>query len=188
MESFDDGLRAYNPNDEKMRIKNAQLQKDVSVYLDIFKGACTGANLRNKKSVSCFCVSRQDDGYTEAGVIERLPTVQDYIQEAEKFNKERYTTNSTYHYADTGKYETRLYGELLKYKPEDLDYAKELRHRLHDEISKMGFTSFKVSLIELDDIYVIHNRTTGLLSSTIKESISTRVAGKIYAFRFEASW
>ena len=186
--SFADELRAYNPNSENKRIKEINLQKDISLFIGILKEACTKANQSNKKNISFYCISWQSDGYTEHGYIEKLPTVQDSIEEAGRFNKEKYHTYSVHHGASTGKSETRLYNQLIYYDSSRLDYAKELIDRLNKEVSKMGFTSYRVSLECLDDIYIIHNRTAGLFSGTVKEKLSTRVAGKIYTIIFQVSW
>lgn len=186
--SFADELRAYDPNSEQKRIMHTNIQRDVSLFTGILKQACTNANQSNKKSVSIYCIRWVDDGYTENGYIEKLPTVQDYIEKANRFNKEKYHTYSTYHGASTGKSETRLYGQLIYFDSSRLDYTKELQKELNNEISKMGFTSYRVSLVCLDDTYIIHNRTAGLFSGTVKENVSTRVSGKIYTFLFQVSW
>ena len=185
--NFADELRAYDPNSVKKDYEH-RLQRDISLFTGILKQACTNANRSNKKSVSIYCIRWLDDGYSEHGYIEKLPTVQDYVEKANRFNKEKYHTYSTYHSASPGISENRLYGQLVYFDSNRLDYAKELQKRLNNEISKMGFTSYKVSLVCLDDTYIIHNRTAGLFSGTVKEKVSTRVAGKIYTFLFQVSW
>lgn len=186
--SFADELRSYDPISENRRIENTNLQRDTSLFIGILKQACKNANSSNKRKISVYCISWQSDGYTEHGYIENLPTIQDYIEKANKFNKEKYHTYSTYHGASTGKSETRLYNQLIYFDSNRLDYVKKLQVQLNNEVSKMGFNSYKVSLVSLDDTYIIHNRTAGLFSGTVKENVSTRVAGKIYTFLFQVSW
>ncbi len=189
--SFADELRAYDSNSEKkkkMEVMNNKLQQEVSIYINEIKKACSYVNSNNRRDVAIYFTVGYDEGYIFHGFIEKLPNVQEFIDKANQFNKEKYTNWSTYHGAGTGKFETRLYEDLIRYDSSRLDYAKELEMRLNKEVSKLGFDSYKVSLEELDDIYVVHDRTAGILSGTIKEKISTRVAGKIYTFRFQASW
>ena len=186
--SFADELRARDPAGESARILGFNLQKDTAALTEILKRACTAASEADRRSVSVYCTSRQDDGYTEYGYIEELPTVRDCEREAEEFNRGKYTTYSRFHSASSGTYETRLYGQLICFGPDRLDYAGKLQESLRSEIGGMGFTSFDVTLAELDDIYVVHERRRAFMSEVLRESVSSRVAGKIYAFRLQASW
>ena len=182
---FADELRAYDPDSEKKRISNADIQKDIDMFIYILRQACEHANRSNKKSVSFYCTN--NDGERLSYYYKnKLPTVQDYFEEAKRFNKGDYS-DRPYEYRSVGKFERRIYWDLVYFDPDRLDYAKELQRRLNNEISRMGFTSYKVSLVCLDDIYIIYNRTERLFGE-LKETVSPRVAGKIYTFLFEVSW
>lgn len=185
--NFADELRNYSAEEEWNKKTSAMLDSDVSLFTGLLRQACLKANASNRRSVSFYCTSWSDDGYTKHEFIEQLPTVQQKMEESKWFNKERHI-NYGINAVRAEKYEIRLYGNLISYDPQNLKYAKALQKRLSYEISKMGFSNYKVSVIELDDIYIIHNRKAGLFSGKITEELSTREAGKIYTLNLQAAW
>lgn len=134
-----------------------------------------------------YLTSWLDDGYTEYGYLEQLPTVQQEIEESKRFNKEKHT-NYGRNYVGTGNFEHRLYEKLISFRSQKMEYGRTLQQLLNNEVSKMGFNSFKVSLIELDDIYIVHNRKASLFTGTVSETLSTRSTEKIYAINIQAAW
>lgn len=184
---FADELRNYNPQEEQNRIISAMLDRDASLFEGLLRQACLEANTRNRRNVSIYCTSRQDDGYKHHEFIEQLPTVQQKMEESKRFNKEGHL-NTGINSVGTGKSEIRLYSNLISYNTQNLKYAQALQKRLNNEISKMGFINYKVSLIELDDIFIIYNRKAGYFSGKVTEELSTRKAGKIYILNLQATW
>ena len=183
--SFADELRSFNKGEEN---NNVNLNRDVQLFINLLKKACREANSSNRRSVSIYCIMWQDDGYTETGFIEQLPTVKQVAEESKLFNKARHTNYSRFNNVSTGNYEQRLYSQLVAFEPKRLDYAKRLRQLLNNELSKLGFSTYKANLIELDDIYIIHNRKANMFTGTVSESLSTRAAGKLYTINLQATW
>ena len=57
------------------------------------------------------------------------------------------------------------YTAILFFLSQDrLSYANMLKKQLCNELNKMGFENFSVQIQQLDDIYVIHNRTASFFS------------------------
>ncbi len=177
--SFADELRNYDAGPEQSRIIQSNLKNDVSLLVGLLKQACKEANTSHKRSVSIFCISYDSDGYIETGYIEQLPNAQQTIAELKKLYK---------HYDGAPfRKEQQLYQRLIRFDSSRLEYVKILQKQLNDEVSKMGFSTWKVALVELDDIWIIHSRKS-FTFSRLSESITTRNDGKIYTFNLQASW
>lgn len=186
--AFADELRNYNSDNEKRRIMNMNIDKDSSVFLGVLEAACRDANAKSKRSVSIFVKFTPDEYGPIYSYLEELPTFQEQVERTKSFNKSDYRSWSTYHSASTGTFKTLLYGNIVSYDPNDSEYIKALHQRLNSEVAKMGFTSYKVSLVLLDNIVLLHNRSAGVFSGRISEKLSTTIEGKIYTFNLQAEW
>ena len=103
------------------------------------------------------------------------------------FNRRNYDDGSKVS-TNLGRYETRLYGNLIFFSQDRLSYANMLKKQLCNELNKMGFENFSVQIQQLDDIYVIHNRTASFFSRKVTETISVRKEAKIYVLNFKIHW
>ena len=186
--SFADELRSYNSDDEKNRLMNVQIKKDVSVFVSVLKDACISAIKQNKRDVSIYCAVENDEYGPQYHAISILPTVQEHTERAQTFNKERYDSLGSRRSVGSGIFETQLYGNIYIFSEDKLEYVRKLKNQLETEIKGMGFTSYIVSLIMLDNVIIQRNRKAGLFSGTVRESISTKISGKIYTIRIQAAW
>ena len=186
--NFADELRHYNKKSERETITNANLNKDSALFIELIKNACIDANKKHKNSISVYFTSYLSDGYKEYGWTNCLPTIEYYRKSANEFNRgKNYDDGSTVS-TNLGRYETRLYGNLIFFSQDRLSYANMLKKQLCNELNKMGFENFSVQIQQLDDIYVIHNRTASFFSRKVTETISVRKEAKIYVLNFKIHW
>ena len=178
--NFADELRHYNKKSERETITNANLNKDSALFIELIKNACIDANKKHKNSISVYFTSYLSDGYKEYGWTNCLPTIEYYRKSANEFNRGKNYDDGSKVSTNLGRYETRLYGNLIFFSQDRLSYANMLKKQLCNELNKMGFENFSVQIQQLDDIYVIHNRTASFFSRKVTETISVRKEAKIY--------
>ena len=89
-------------------------------------------------------------------VLMLIRNIEYYRKSANEFNRGKNYDDGSKVSTNLGRYETRLYGNLIFFSQDRLSYANMLKKQLCNELNKMGFENFSVQIQQLDDIYVIH--------------------------------
>mgnify|MGYP004663760667 FL=1 len=128
--NFADELRHYNKKSERETITNANLNKDSALFIELIKNACIDANKKHKNSISVYFTSYLSDGYKEYGWTNCLPTIEYYRKSANEFNRGKNYDDGSKVSTNLGRYETRLYGNLIFFSQDRLYYDNMLKKHL----------------------------------------------------------